>query len=217
MRSRGFAGPSKCVFCGNKAEEFDHVFGTCNFTSTLVANISEVFDMKVDTSYGFHDILLQILNVTFSPRVLGIWKLTWVTFFWMIWGCRNRVVHDGEIPDISRFQAQLWVFVKEMSLEVVGYNFNIGLDLKCMAFFGMKFKPKPLSVITSVRWAPPPCGIKVNSDGSEVNGQIQGGVVFRNCMGFVVAAFARKMGKGFAYEAELWAAMEGVLMAIKMG
>lgn len=38
-----------------------------------------------------------------------------------------------------------------------------------------------------------------------------------NCVGFVQAAFARKMGLGQACAVEIWAGMEGVLAAINRG
>lgn len=79
-------------------------------------------------------------------------------------------------------------------------------------------KCKPAATYISVRWLPPPMHfIKINTDGSEVKGRIQGGAVYRDSMGFVVAAFLRKMGKGRAFEAEILAAMERVSAAIMKG
>lgn len=53
---------------------------------------------------------------------------------------------------------------------------------------GLKLLPGGLRKVTSVRWdPPPPCYIKAISDGSATNGLIEGGSVFRNCMGFVEA------------------------------
>lgn len=64
--------------------------------------------------------------------------------------------------------------------------------------------------IISVRWQPPPPGwTKVNIDGSARGqpGQSSCGGVFRNCRGFVKGCFSRLQGTGFAFEAELVAAM----------
>lgn len=77
----------------------------------------------------------------------------------------------------------------------LGPNFNTCDDLICNTCLAVGFVAQPQRRLISVRWAPPPFSfIKVNSDGSEVNGQLQGGVVYRNCMEFVESAFAKRMG-----------------------
>lgn len=63
-------------------------------------------------------------------------------------------MHAEEIPNISLFKAQLWAYVKEIRMEDLGYNLNTTTDFKCAAFFEIKFVPKSLPIITSVRWSP---------------------------------------------------------------
>lgn len=99
-----------------------------------------------------------------------------------------------------------------------GHNLNTVDKLNCMRAWGLDMIAKAPPITLSVRWLPPPTGfVKVNTDGSEIKGFIQGGAVYRDLMGFVIAAFSRRMGKGQAYEAELTSAIEGITMAIMKG
>lgn len=125
------------------------------------------------------------------------------------------MVHGGILPSISRFMTQLLIYVREVNLQDLEVNNNTVFDLQCMKEIRLVFAPKSSKMIITIRWMPPPYGfIKINTDGSEIHGCIQGGAIFRNFMGFVEAAYARKMGKGFSYEAELWAAIESVSVVI---
>lgn len=89
----------------------------------------------------------------------------------------------------------------------MGFNNNSVVDLACMRSLGLHVRIKPSVATISVRWLPPPMDfIKINTDGSEIKGVLQGGAVYRDSMGFIFAAFMRKMGKGQAFEAEILAA-----------
>lgn len=75
----------------------------------------------------------------------------------------------------------------------------------------------PTSTI-QVAWQPPPIDyIKINLYGNVVQGVLQGGAVYRNSMGIVEAAFARRMGRNFAYKAETLTAFKGVSNSLMMG
>lgn len=173
----------------------DHLFCFCPFARKILDGIMEVFSFNVDYSFGFHDTFLQVIRASFGPRMLNFWKLTWTTYFWMIWQVRNAAIHNDQKPVFSSFSAQLWAFVREAAGTDLGYNLNTCADLHCNSCLALSFDRQPHRKIISVRWVPPPLGfIKINSDSGESNGFLQGGVVFRNCLGFVEAAFTKKMG-----------------------
>lgn len=218
LQAYGVQGPSICVFCRRNIESMDHIFLSCDFPSAIIDKITEFFGMAIDRDFGFHHAFMQIVNSIFSPRILNIWKLTWTTFFWMIWMTRNAALHNKVAPNLAMFDTQLWVHVREGAVGNLGVNFNIVDDLHCVWSLKLRLVTKGPPIVTSVRWSPPPSGfVKINTDGSAMNGLIQGGSVFRNCMSFIESAFAWKMGKGQAYEAELGTVIEPVSAAIKRG
>lgn len=124
-------------------------------------------------------------------------------------------MHENKLPYLNRFLVQLGVFVQEVNHGELGYNDNNIGELQCMKALGLDAVMRPPSATVSVRWFPPQTGfVKINTDRSEVNGYIQGGAMYRDSMGFVIATFMRKLGKGQAFEAELLIAMEGVTSAL---
>lgn len=218
QHARRIQGPSVCAFCLSNIESVDHISCWCPFAKKVISQIRVTFNVEVDCSFGFHDMLLQIIRAHFSPRLHNLWKITWISYFWMIWQAKNATVHKDQRLTFSCFSVQLWAYVKETLGLGLGYNFSTCTDLHCNNCLSAAFVPMPQRRVISVRWALPPlCFIKINFDGSEIKGQLQGGVVFQNCRGYVESAFAKKMGRGHAYEAEICAAIEGVIAAVNQG
>lgn len=81
LHSFGVAGPSVCLFCWQSEELVDHIFAQCPFAAAIISNINMVFGLEVDGLFGFHDLLLQVINCKLSPRTTNLWKLTWTIFF----------------------------------------------------------------------------------------------------------------------------------------
>lgn len=161
------------MLCNCSSKTLDHVFSGCSYMSWIISKIADVFHTSIDSSFSFHDVLLQIMGKNFSPRVTCIWRFAWVLAFWMVWTHRNNIVHGGEFLPRSRFITQLWIYIKEINLVDLGRNFNSQQDLNYMRRLGMNFVvTRPLMAVP-VRWTPPEADwIKVNSDGSEVRGNI---------------------------------------------
>ncbi|GAU10733.1 hypothetical protein TSUD_425170, partial [Trifolium subterraneum] len=76
---------------------------------------------------------------------------------------------------------------------------------------------KPKEVI-QIGWQPPPSGwIRLNTDGScDENGRIGCGGILRGSEGEWLGGYAKFIGKGNAYIAELWGVMEGLELARRM-
>lgn len=114
LASWGILGPSICIFCMINSETTDHIFCSCVFAESLIHKIIGLFGVSIDVSFGFHDIFLQIVRKEFSCRTNKVWRIAWITFFWMLWGARNIAVHKNERPRISSFPAQLIVYVQKI-------------------------------------------------------------------------------------------------------
>lgn len=139
QQSHGIEGPSMCVFCYREAETTNHIFSSCSFASKIISAITGIFGVDIDSAFGFHDSFLQIISVSLSPKMLNLWKMAWITFYWMIWKARNTAKWDGTIPCLNTFLAQLRVFIVEAGCMDLGWNFNSILDLNCVAALGSKF------------------------------------------------------------------------------
>lgn len=87
-------------------------------------------------------------------------------------------MHKGEEPRLGSFWLQFKILVQEISKEELGFNDNTMTNLVCMRAWGMGVKIRPNATTILLRWTPLPMGfVKINTDGSEVNGVIQGGGV----------------------------------------
>lgn len=64
------------------SESLDHLFGSCKFVKLIIDHISGIF--------GFDSMFMQVM------RHRNIWRFTWVTFLWMIWSARNKIIHEEE-------------------------------------------------------------------------------------------------------------------------
>ncbi|KAL8503397.1 hypothetical protein ACS0TY_022219 [Phlomoides rotata] len=218
LGSFGIHGPSRCSLCCKHAETLDHLFIHCEFADFAIRKITSAFQVDIDTSLGFHHTLLLALRMKFSQRLSSMWRMAWTTLFWFLWKTRNLAVHEDVRPVRTSFIAQLWIFIGEAKTGELGYMENSVVDLVCLNSFNVPLHARPPTKVITVRWIPPMVGwVKLNSDGSMVDGRIAGGGVFRDSMGFVIGAFAQKWGSGLPFEAELRAAMSGLTIAITRG
>lgn len=67
--AQGIAGPSVCVLCRSNVETIDHLFVECGLTKKLISNISNIFKCELNQSFGFHDVIIQLMRIKFSPRL----------------------------------------------------------------------------------------------------------------------------------------------------
>ena len=98
LQSRGFYGPSRCVFCKNALEDCGHLFMLCPFTKKILQHFS--------TSLGFplpiHSSVLSFLSHWINSTSLNAtFRFTPVVVFWFIWLLRNRCIFDNDKPVAS--------------------------------------------------------------------------------------------------------------------
>ncbi|KAL8540368.1 hypothetical protein ACS0TY_001829 [Phlomoides rotata] len=95
LQCRGFAGPSRCVLCGNHSEDMDHLWCHCPWAHILFDKVKAIFSAHLSFEFGFHHWLLQAMARNFSTQVLSIWRLAVVTMVWLVWDQRNRCIFIG--------------------------------------------------------------------------------------------------------------------------
>lgn len=117
LASWGIVRPSICVLYRENSESMDHLFSSCKFVAAIIHKNTDLFAISIDISFGFHDIFKQIMQKNFSPRTNKIWRIAWATYFWMIWGARNKAIHKEEKICLRSFWAQLVIFVQEIDKE----------------------------------------------------------------------------------------------------
>lgn len=47
----------------------------------MICEIVGCFGTIIDTSFGFHDVFVQLLGHEFSPRTGRVWRIAWATLF----------------------------------------------------------------------------------------------------------------------------------------
>lgn len=216
----GVIGPSVCPLCYSAVESLDHLFADCGFTRLVYDSVMHIFDVTLCYDFSFHYFFLQAINLAFSPLIRNIWRLTIVTLLWVIWRARNKRVHDDVLPTIGGCMVQILACVREAGSLNLGFSDGSSRDLMIIRRLRMHGSFKPPLTAMIIRWRPPDPGwYKVNVDGSVDTspGELFGGALFRNSRGFFVAAFTRKVGWGFALEAELAMALLVVLFAHAKG
>ncbi|KAL8509015.1 hypothetical protein ACS0TY_016271 [Phlomoides rotata] len=216
LQCRGFAGPSRCVLCGNHSEDMDHLWCHCPWARALFEKVSAVFSANLSFDFGFYHWLLQAMTQNFSPQVLSIWRLGVVTMVWLVWDQRNRCIFYGATARSSHTLAQFWALMREVNGCNIGCMKNTVFDLSVLSEFGIIGRPSKAPSSICIRWHPPPIRfIKANIDGGAAGapGRLTGGGVFRDNFGVFRGCFAMHHGSGFAFEAELATTFSAVEIA----
>ncbi|KAL8464672.1 hypothetical protein ACS0TY_034249 [Phlomoides rotata] len=93
-------------------------------------------------------------------------------------------------------------------------------ELIILGRLGLTGHPPPPKTVTVIHWKPPQSGwYKVNVDGSAPYspGHIFVGVIFRYSRGFFITAFAKAVGWGYPFEAELAVILHAIIFAFEHG
>ena len=220
LRNIGFTGPSFCIFCRASSESIDHIFALCPFILDIWSRILDIFHIQMPHVSSLNEWLIFAMSRSFSTQVGAIWRLAFVTLIWLIWHTRNKWIFE-DVPFtqhsiIFAFQS----FIREQRSLLKGTMYNTQEDLFTLHSLGIRGHSRGGLSIVEVRWHPPSWGwIKCNTDGSAMGspGDAKGAGVFRNHLGHVLCCFVTNLGRAFAFEAELIAAMTGVELACQQG
>jgi hypothetical protein len=94
---RGIVGPSKCVLCGNKEENINHLFVDCDFSKEIWYNIQKQLKSEGKWEGGhisdcFQNWIEKKDNIKELPSYIC----------WEIWKQRNLAIFEDRIPNRNR-------------------------------------------------------------------------------------------------------------------
>lgn len=220
LRVTGFTGPSICIFCMSTGEALDHILVSCPFIRTIWSRLFDMFNVHLPDFYSFNELLLYTLSQRFSPQVMALWRLTIITFIWVIWKARNQWIFEGKVSTQQSMIHLLLRLVYESRLSIPGTMYNTQEDLFTLHSFGITGRPRSGPLVTEVRWSPPAQGwFKCNTDGSAKGapGEATAAGIFRDNNGAVLCCFVQHLGLLHAFEAELMAVLIGIEIADSQG
>lgn len=198
--SRWSGDTSGCYHCVGVDETIIHVLRDCPL-AIAVWKLLVPQDMRSNFfGYDFE------AWVRFNVGVMdgSGWRNVWATTCFFLWGWRNRTMHD---PSFSRPAFPATVVQRYV------HEYQVGKNQLNPAQGGVK-------ETVLVSWKPAVDGwVTVNTDGaSKAGGGISGcGGLVRDHHGRWLGGFTRFIGETHAYIAELWGALEGLLLAWTKG
>ncbi|XP_057774946.1 uncharacterized protein LOC130993927 [Salvia miltiorrhiza] len=220
---QGTLGPNRCSLCGAAEETLSHLFWECSVVRPIWMDFLGWFhqgDFK--HCLDIHSFLVLAWNAKFSSQVNSFWKLGVLSLLWRIWKGRNRVVFNDESFDPRAVMSFVKVAFKELDASSfkIGSVSNSWQDYLITRSLGVVSRASPPPLMIEVYWWPPVGQwIKVNTDGSAAGspGAIAAGTVFRDKFGWVRGCFHLKCGRGYAFEAELYAVITAITIAHARG
>ncbi|XP_057802933.1 uncharacterized protein LOC131018226 [Salvia miltiorrhiza] len=220
---QGILGPNRCSICGAAEETISHLFWECSVVRPIWRDFLGWFHQD---DFGhcpdIHSFLVSAWNAKFSSQVNSFWKLGVLSLLWRIWEGRNRVVFNDDSFDPRAVMSFVKVAFKELDASSfkIGSVSNSWQDYLITRSIGVVSRASPPPLMIEVYWWPPAGQwIKVNTDGSASGapGDIAAGGVFRDKFGWVRGCFHMKCGRGYAFEAELYAVIAAIAIAYARG
>ncbi|XP_057803087.1 uncharacterized protein LOC131018376 [Salvia miltiorrhiza] len=223
MIRQGLIVPNACPICLTAAESINHTFWGCSRVIPIwQAFLGWFRQLHLLDCLDVQSFLVMAWNMNFSSLLGRLWKIGILSAIWMIWTSRNACIFDDQAFTAIKVLSFIKTAFKEaeaLPLKL-GFMANEWNDYLTLRSIGVSSRPAPPPEFLSVHWWPPDIGwIKVNTDGSASGspGLIAGGGVFRDHAATVQGCFHTKGGSGFAFEAELLAAITAIAIAYNRG
>jgi ribonuclease HI len=201
-KSRMGLGSAMCSYCGDQCETILHVLRDCPLVMPLWLNMVRM-DMR---GQFFAGNILQWIHFNLSNNV-GVqqdmkWPNVWAVACHFAWGWRNKEKHDEHY--VRPTTPTMFVMRNVHSY--------------MLAEQALQTSRKTLRIEILINWKTPPVGwVKLNTDGScGADGCIGCGGIIRGSDGEWLEGFAKYVGHGTAYLAELWGVYEGLQVARRM-
>jgi ribonuclease HI len=196
-------GHAMCRFCGDIVENELHAIRDCPLAMQLWLNVVEE-SMRSTFFVGDWQQWIE-LNLYSSKKWSNsiAWKDYWATACHCLWSWRNKEAHDEQYQRPLNSATAVADRVKQYSEAVVLQTVQQKVD----------------RMEVMIYWKPPLEGcVKLNTDGACKEGSSAGcGGVIRDSNGIWRGGFAKKLGIGSAYVAELWGVFEGLRYAGYLG
>ncbi|KAK6138812.1 hypothetical protein DH2020_027447 [Rehmannia glutinosa] len=180
----------------------------------------DAFQVVLPLEKGFNHLCIFVMQLQFSPQIAALWKGAYLSAIWIIWHFCNRWIFEEVKPQIALAIVLLRAFIIEMAGLVLGPMSNSIFDLICLRKLQVKGNIWATPMMHVVRWHTPlPGWMKVNTDGCVYKAprRCVAAGVYRNCRGFFTGCFIQNIGVGFAFQAELMAAIFAIERGYRRG
>ncbi|CAJ2645452.1 unnamed protein product [Trifolium pratense] len=190
-------GSPVCIYCGDTTESILHIMRDCPLAMTVWIHVVPVHvrDKFFQSDDLQHWLALNLWSEDDGKLGVG-WNNYWAMACHLLWTWRNKEFHDGNFIRPLRPHSYIFQRTKEY------------LDVeKASRLVFDKVKE-----VVQIQWKPPSSGwIKLNTDGSCSNDGIIGcGGVLRGSEGEWLGGYAKFIGVGNTFIAELWGVLEGL-------
>ena len=200
-----------CPVCGREDEDAFHVFCSCNHAVRLWEAMSAVWKLpklkrinNTGQDWLFH--VLSSINDDTRSRLLML--------FWRIWFLRNEIVHSKPLPPMDASVHFLTSYLA--SLQDLQNPIDSGKGKAPIQYMGKQKQHTHHDTVPS-SWTQPAMGrVKLNTDGSFVNGIGGAGMILRDRAGSIIFSSCRHLHTCTdALEAELLAIKEGISSSLQ--
>ncbi|XP_004288816.1 PREDICTED: uncharacterized protein LOC101301910 [Fragaria vesca subsp. vesca] len=173
----GLIQDNSCVLCNEDNETMDHLFGYCNF-ATSVWNAAAMTP-PIDWKEGLIKVARKwFIDNHYDSNLFGKFIVT----CWQIWKDRNDAVFRGKTPRSNATVAAAAAHLLAMSNIQTDSSSTRNLDT-------------PGTDSEMIRWSPPPFDrVKINFDGSVWRNSTAGGFVIRTPNGNPLVAASSNFG-----------------------
>lgn len=200
--TRGITNSALCPRCNLYPESILHLLRDCEI-------ILELWEQIVDPSVWHLFVSLGLerwLEFNVCHQQMGAsslhWPIMFATMIHMLWIDRNHYVFFGKSALLAVFLPKVLGQVTAIHLYFTSRPSILSMPSGTLMFVGF----------------PPPAGmLKLNIDGSCVNGLAACGGLIRDEMGSFICGFYCNLGSSTSIHAELWGLTHGLRIASQMG
>jgi hypothetical protein len=210
---RNLATLDTCIRCGMEAEDAFHVVISCPSSAMVWEAMREVWELpeKEELLHTGHEWLLDLLARSNEHTRARIMMLVWRN-----WQLRNDAVHDKPNPPVEMTRRYLCSYMDSLMC----LNQPDGRDLeKGKSVVGLQELQAKNVVVKNTTWPKPATGwVAITVDGSflQFNGSAGIGCIVRDHTGAVLMTACKAYENlTDAYEAELLAVKEGLVLALQ--
>lgn len=201
----GLTECDKCTSCGGLVEDTEHVIRRCPVADELWRNLLPG-TYWATRRMPFLEWLDNGIKGKYNGRYPGNFATLFAIGIWWVWKWRNDVIFNNTTQTL-RFKLS-WIQFQLMEIDRAFAN---SIRLAPVQEYGEW---------TSLKWLRPRTGfVKVNIDGAVdlVTYHAGGGGVIRDSTGQWKGGFTQNIGICTPLEANAWAALRGIQLAISLG
>ena len=214
LMKRGCIVVSVCSLCMNAVETSDHIFLGCQFATQLWHWIGTKLNCVIDHSSV--DTLLACRPARCSSQVSDIYVAAILHTLHTIWWARNSLRFTSVTPTLH--SAKIHIHSHIAMSRNVSKGKCLPSDFSFLDSFAVSPRCRRVKEIILVLWKTPTAPwLKVNTDGSVINGLAACGGLFRDNLGTFRGAFYCNVGAQSVSYAEVHDIISAIEFAARNG